>query len=99
MEEIERGGDTTDDIPLWKDNKEARKEVILDEQLDEEQQQNLRQLTAKFTEVMSDTPGRTDVIEHDIETGTAHPIQLPPYRLPHAYRCIEIPLRRRLQKC
>ena len=61
------------------------KEVILDEQLDEEQQQDLCQLTAEFTEVMSDIPRKTDVIEHVIETGTARPIQLPPYRLPHAY--------------
>ena len=24
--------------------------------------------------------------EHNIETGTANPIRLPPYRLPHAYQ-------------
>ena len=35
---------------------------------------------------MSDTPGKTDVIEHDIETGTAYPIRLPPYHLTHVYR-------------
>ena len=85
-EETERGGDTTDDIPLWKDSEDSMKEVVLDEQLNEEQQQDLCQLTAEFTEVMSNTPGKTDVIEHDIETGTARPIRLPPYRLPHAYR-------------
>ena len=52
-EETERGGDTTDDIPLWKDSEDSMKEVVLDEQLNEEQQQDLRQLTAEFTEVMS----------------------------------------------
>ena len=25
-------------------------------------------------------------MEHGIDTGTANPIRLPPYRLPHAYR-------------
>lgn len=31
-------------------------------------------------------PGRTNLTEHRIETGTARPVKLPPYRIPHAYR-------------
>ena len=32
------------------------------------------------------TPGRTQAAEHTIDTGTAKPVKLPPYRLPYAYR-------------
>ena len=31
-------------------------------------------------------PGQTQLTEHQIDTGEAQPIRLPPYRLPHAYR-------------
>ena len=35
-------------------------------------------------DVISDDPGRTDLVEHEIETENASPIRLSPYRLPHA---------------
>ena len=45
-------------------------------------------LRAEFKDVMSDLPGKTELVEHRIETGEAKPVRLPPYRLPHAYRDI-----------
>ena len=35
---------------------------------------------------MQNQPGPTDVAEHTVDTGTARPVKLPPYRLPHAHR-------------
>ena len=35
---------------------------------------------------MSDQPGRTNLAEHQVETGSACAVCLPPYWLPHAYR-------------
>ena len=48
------------------------------------QEQQLQKLKEKFADVISDDPGRTDLVEHKIETEDASPIRLPPYRLPHA---------------
>ena len=35
---------------------------------------------------MSKLSGKTELLEHKIETGDAKPVRLPPYHLPHAYR-------------
>ena len=82
----EERGELTDELPLWKESDSITKKIVMDKRLEETQQYDLRQLTNEFVEAMRDTPGRTAIIEHDIETGTARPIRLPPYRLPHAYR-------------
>jgi hypothetical protein len=44
------------------------------------------QLLDEFADVFRDEPGKMNLIEHDLTTGSARPIRLPPYRLPHAYR-------------
>ena len=36
--------------------------------------------------MFSNSPGRTTLAEHHIETGDAYPVKLPQYRVPHAYR-------------
>ena len=33
--------------------------------------------------MLSDTPGRTNLVCHNISTGDAPPVRLPPYRLAH----------------
>ena len=47
------------------------------------QQQQLVELKENFKDVFQDVPGRTDVVTHDIPTGDARPVRLPPYRLAH----------------
>lgn len=41
--------------------------------------------TRKFADVFSIKPGKTELIEHYIETGDTKPIKLPPYRVPQAF--------------
>ena len=41
---------------------------------------------SEFAQVLANTPGRTQFAEHCIKTGSAHPVRLPAYRIPHAYR-------------
>ncbi len=74
------------ELPLWKKDDCVSTEIVMDHRLEERQQQDLQQLISRFTKTIRDTPGRTTIIEHDINTGTARPIRLPPYRLPQAYR-------------
>ena len=38
-----------------------------------------------FVDVLQDKPGSTSTVEDTIDTGTANPVRLPPYRVPHVY--------------
>ena len=40
----------------------------------------------EYSDTLRNSPGRTTLAEHAINVGTARPVRLPPYRLPHAYR-------------
>ena len=65
------------DFPEWRPS--GAKEPQMGEQLTVAQQKDLATL-------LHNCPGRTTLIEHQITSGDAHPIRLPPYRVPHAYR-------------
>ena len=85
-EEQDRDADEQDDIPVWNGEEEDATEVQMGEQLNEVQRQKLRALLNEFRPLFSNKPGRTGLVKHGIETGTARPIRLPPYRIPQAYR-------------
>ena len=59
---------------------------VMGEQLTTEQKEELAGVLKEFAGVFSDLPGRTSLVEHPIECGSARPIRLAPYRIPHAYR-------------
>ena len=75
-----------DDIPVWRDGEDAVKEISVGENLSQEQCGDLQKVFAEYQDVFQKNPGRTTLIEHRIKTGAAHPVRLPPYRLPQAYR-------------
>ena len=70
-----------EDVPVWKED-----QLHVGKQLSEQQCAELGTLLTEFSDVMQIIPGRTNLVEHDVQTGDAHPVKLPPYRLPHAYR-------------
>ena len=85
MEEVEEIDE--EDVPVWKEgSNESFEQAVFGEQLSDVQRRELEALLEEFSEVMQDRPGRTTMAEHNIECGTARPVRLPPYRLPHAYR-------------
>ena len=49
--------------------------------LSPEQKEVVVSLFEKYPEVMTEEPGRTDLVYHHIETGNAKPISLAPYRM------------------
>ena len=55
-------------------------------QLTEQQRGELTELLQRYRRTLTKTPGCTNITEHSIKTGDSAAIQLPPYRLPHAYR-------------
>eukprot|EP00731_Ephydatia_muelleri_P003022 Em0001g3022a len=76
--------DEDDEIPVWKE--ESAGVVHYGPQLTEQQRKDLDSLMSEFALVLANTPGRTQFAEHCIETGSARPVRLPAYRIPHAYR-------------
>ena len=82
--ESESAEDINDlDVLLWNDSPEGQ--ATLGEQLDPMKREQLQQVLNEFADVVQNKPGRTAMMEHRIDTGTANPVRLPPYRLPHAY--------------
>ena len=77
--------ETDEDIAFWRDATDD-KSPQLGTDLSSTQREQLRQLLEEFGEIFSDIPGLTDLVQHDIHTGSASPVRLPPYRLPQAYR-------------
>ena len=76
-----------DDLAVWGGNDGSTlAEARLARRLSQDQHATLQGLREVFSDVFQDKPGRTSVIEHAIETGSAQLVRLPPYRLPHAYR-------------
>ena len=74
----------SDEVPVWKEEESSDgSEPGFGDKVSEEQCCEVRTLLG---EVIKDTPGRTSLAQHQIRTGEARPIRLPPYRIPHAYR-------------
>ena len=83
-----------DEIPLWKEDTEIQdNSPVISHKLDKGRKTQLQALLDDFNDVLSDKPGRTNIAEHKIETRSASPVRLQPYRLPHAYRDTASPQR------
>ena len=77
-----------EEVPVWNGSGDTLKvKPLLGKRLSSSQRAELEVLLETFrTDVIRDTPGSTTLIEHSIQTGDAHAVCLPPYRLPYAYR-------------
>lgn len=84
---VEDTEEAEDKIPVWEKG-EARLQWNLPAHLDEQQKRSLQTLLEDYRDTIQSKPGRTTMIEHGIDTGSARAIRLPPYRLPYAYRAI-----------
>ena len=79
--------DNEEDVPVWNENDTlTESEPTMGSQLNLKQRQELEELLYEYREVMKNKPGKTTIVEHAIDTGSATPVRLPPYRLPHAYK-------------
>lgn len=79
------GNDVIEDVvlsgPLAKEN---FTKVNISDCLTHEQQQEIRSLLEEFADVLTDLPGRTSLIRHDIKLTTDVPIRQRPYPIPFA---------------
>ena len=83
--DVEPAPEPEEDVILWKDS-ESGQSPVFGQELVDEQWRDLLHLLDEFADVLQDKPGKTTIMEHTIETGTASPMRQHPYRLPHAYR-------------
>ena len=72
------------DATAWDSGAEG--EPTVGEALSQEQRLELKELLRTHSSTLTNKPGFTTLLEHCIEIRDSHPIRLPPYRLPHAYR-------------
>ena len=77
-------GEVEKEIPAWDEAVPGR--VKFGVQLNAEQRAELETLLQKYADAFSDTPGKTHLVEHYIETEQTRSVKVPPYRIPHAYR-------------
>ena len=71
-------------------------EIKLD--MEEPKKGQLQEVFLSFPQVLANTPGRTNLVQHHISVGDASPIQQKPYRVPYAQRdLVEQELDRMLQ--
>ena len=68
------------------EGKETVDDVTISEQLSLEQQQQLKELLGEYTDIFSDVPQVTDIIQHTVKTTTEEPIYKKPYPVPYALR-------------
>ena len=67
----------------WESISEERERRNRDTSMPELQLKELERFKGRYRDILSDNPGRTSLVCHNIPTGDAHPVGLPPYRLAH----------------
>ena len=76
-----------DEVPVWNEGINATEDQpAISEQLESHQRVELQDLLKEFPMVFQNRPGRTNLAEHTIETGSASLIKQVAYRLPYAYQ-------------
>ena len=85
FEEVDLEYDTDDGeaIPELPRLNENGGKVKISSKLSEKQKEEM-ELLLEFSDVLQDRPGRTDMAEQSIETGTENPVRQVPYRIPYA---------------
>ena len=74
-------------MPVWNEGVGATEDQpIISEELGPHQHRKLKDLLTEFSVVFQNKPGRTNLAEHTIATGSASPIEQVAYRLPYAYQ-------------
>ena len=66
--------------------KERVRDVKLGDELPEDQRCVLKDLVRRYSDVYTDMPGETDVIQHEIKLADDMPIRCKPYPLLYAMR-------------
>ena len=80
--EVEEG--STMGVECQLQAKETFKDVEINPNLTKDQQKQIRELMAKYAEVLTDKPGRTDLREFDMKLNDPVPVRVKTYPVPYA---------------
>ncbi|XP_060070207.1 uncharacterized protein LOC132550192 [Ylistrum balloti] len=64
------------------ERKETVGDVVINSDLPSNQEVDVKRLLEDFEDILTDVPGRTSVVEHDILTTTKDPVKVRPYPIP-----------------
>ena len=67
----------------WKEPGEEEERANLNTIMPKSHLVELERFKSKYRDVLQDIPGKTSLVSHNIPTGDAPPVRLPPYRLAH----------------
>ena len=77
---------------------ESLDDIKINPELSESQKAELRNLVTEFKDVITDIPGSTDLIEHEIRLNSNEPVRSKPYTAPYALnKCIKDKIKSMLQ--
>ena len=65
---------------------ETYRDVSISDVLTNEQRKEVRELLAKYPDVLTSIPGKTELLEHDIKLSTAEPVRSKGYPIPYKTR-------------
>ena len=65
---------------------ETYRDVCISDELTNEQRKEVRELLAKYPDVLTSIPGMTELLEHDIKLSTAEPVRSKGYPIPYKTR-------------
>jgi len=83
--EVHSDEDIPPSLPT-KGQTETWEDVKISESLEPEQQEQLKALLEEFSDIFSDKPSRTDLIQHEIKTFHDRPVRQKHYRLPQTLK-------------
>ena len=76
-------------IVFWReDNPNDDHTPTVNDRLSPTRKRELQEVLEEFDDTLQNIPGRSTLAEHCIDVNPTHPIRLPPYCLPEAYRTL-----------
>ena len=83
-------GDVVDDEGLlelhYRGGKESYADVCINGELSEDQQMQITSILESFSDVLTEVPGRTNLVEHKIPVTSVVPVRSRPYPIPYTCR-------------
>lgn len=67
---------------------ESVKDIAINPELSPDQRKEIDSILMEYADIFTDLPGRTNLVEHHIQTTTEIPIHQRPYRLPEAMKAV-----------
>ena len=85
--ELDTSDTSSDFIVQYNSNQtENHKDINISEELTADQRKQLTDLLEEYSDMFTDVPGVTHLVEFDIDTSDAKPIYTRPYPIPHKFR-------------